>query len=236
MDQYWLSCEGLPFEVFFSCLYDGLLGIAYANMLVTTKWPLKRAAHLASLVRVCVVWLPESLMKLSALWFYSEKPLLQLKYFAPSCPMFFSIFWFGCQQDELSTSLTTTNGWYHKYHVQVRFRPCVSVGNQITTTTTTVTIAITTTTTKTKTKIKATITTTIVFCFRKYNLSADVARNFYVMLACTNPVSGQFQTPYGCYCWLQGCHNVVSKVVSDCVLVICDSMPMGLTQGLKPKA
>ena len=92
LDQYWLSCEGLPFEVFFSCLYDGLLGIAYANMLVTTKWPLKRAAHLASLVRVCVVWLPESLMELSALWFYYEKPLLQLLYFAPSCPMFFPLF------------------------------------------------------------------------------------------------------------------------------------------------
>ena len=35
-----------------------LPGIAYANMLVTTQWPLKRAAHLTSLVWVCVLWLP----------------------------------------------------------------------------------------------------------------------------------------------------------------------------------
>ena len=34
----------LPFEVFFSCLCEGLPGIAYANMLVTTQWPLKRAS------------------------------------------------------------------------------------------------------------------------------------------------------------------------------------------------
>ena len=58
----------LPFEVFFSCLCDGLLGVTYANMLVTTQWPLKRAAHLTLLVWVCVVWRPESLMELSALW------------------------------------------------------------------------------------------------------------------------------------------------------------------------
>ena len=58
LDQYWLSCERLPFEVFFSCLCEGLPGIAYANMLVTTQWPLKRAAHLTSLVWVCVLWLP----------------------------------------------------------------------------------------------------------------------------------------------------------------------------------
>ena len=57
-DQYWLSCERLPFEVFFICLCEGLPGIAYANMLVTTQWPLKRAAHLTSLVWVCVLWLP----------------------------------------------------------------------------------------------------------------------------------------------------------------------------------
>ena len=57
-DQYWLSCERLPFEVFFSCLCEGLQGIAYANMLVTTQWPLKRAVHLTSLVWVCVLWLP----------------------------------------------------------------------------------------------------------------------------------------------------------------------------------
>ena len=54
--------------VFFSCLCDGLLGVTYANMLVTTQWPLKRAAHLTSLVWVCVVWLPEILMEISALW------------------------------------------------------------------------------------------------------------------------------------------------------------------------
>ena len=43
---------------FFSCLCEGLPGIAYANMLVTTQWPLKRTAHLTSLVWVCVLWLP----------------------------------------------------------------------------------------------------------------------------------------------------------------------------------
>ena len=67
-DQYWLSCERLAFEVFLSCLFDGPLGIAYANMLATTQWPLERAVHLTSLVWVCVLWLPESLMDLSALW------------------------------------------------------------------------------------------------------------------------------------------------------------------------
>ena len=36
-------------------------------MLVTTQWPLKSAAHLTSLVWVCVVWRPESLKGLSAL-------------------------------------------------------------------------------------------------------------------------------------------------------------------------
>ena len=66
--QYWLSCERLAFGVFLSCLFDGLFGIAYANMLATTQWPLERAANLTSLVWVCVLWLPESLMGLSALW------------------------------------------------------------------------------------------------------------------------------------------------------------------------
>ena len=36
-------------------------------MLATTQWPLERAVHLTSLVWVCVLWLPESLMDLSAL-------------------------------------------------------------------------------------------------------------------------------------------------------------------------
>ena len=39
-------------------------------MLVTTQWPLERAAHLTSLVWVCVLWLPESLTDLSALWIF----------------------------------------------------------------------------------------------------------------------------------------------------------------------
>ena len=39
-------------------------------MLVTTQWPLKRAAELTSLVWYCVLWRPESLMDLSALWSY----------------------------------------------------------------------------------------------------------------------------------------------------------------------
>ena len=67
-DQYWLSCERLPVEVLFSCLCDGLLRITYAKMLVTTQWPMKRAAHLTSLIWICVLWWPESLMELSALW------------------------------------------------------------------------------------------------------------------------------------------------------------------------
>ena len=46
-----LSWELLPFDVFFSCLCDVHLGVTYANMLLTTQWPLKRAAHLTSLVR-----------------------------------------------------------------------------------------------------------------------------------------------------------------------------------------
>ena len=37
-------------------------------MLLTTQWLLKRAARLTSLVWVCVVWRPESLMDISALW------------------------------------------------------------------------------------------------------------------------------------------------------------------------
>ena len=36
-------------------------------MLATTQWPLERAVHLTSLVWVCVLWLPESLMDLSEL-------------------------------------------------------------------------------------------------------------------------------------------------------------------------
>ena len=36
-------------------------------MLATTQWPLERAVHLTSLVWVCVLWLPESLMDLSVL-------------------------------------------------------------------------------------------------------------------------------------------------------------------------
>ena len=34
---------------FFSCLCDVLLGVTYANMLVTSQWPLKRAPHLTCL-------------------------------------------------------------------------------------------------------------------------------------------------------------------------------------------
>ena len=41
-------------------------------MLATTQWPLERAADLTSLVWVCVLWLPESLMDLSVLCFPTE--------------------------------------------------------------------------------------------------------------------------------------------------------------------
>ena len=55
-----------PIRVFFSCLCDGHLGIAYANMVATTQWP--RACSPPHLTcRVCVLWLPESLMDLSLL-------------------------------------------------------------------------------------------------------------------------------------------------------------------------
>ena len=70
LDQYWLSCQFLPFEVFFSCLCDFLLRVTYINMLVTTQWPLKRAAHLTSLVWVYVLRRSESLMEPFALWTY----------------------------------------------------------------------------------------------------------------------------------------------------------------------
>ena len=74
--QYWLwSCERLPFEVFFSCLCDGILGVTYADMLVTTQWPLKRAGQLTSIVWVFVVWRPESLMELPALCILSHNAL-----------------------------------------------------------------------------------------------------------------------------------------------------------------
>ena len=66
-DQYWLSCERLPFEVFFSCLCEGLPGIAYANMLVTTQWPLKRAATSPHLSGFVFYGCLESLTELSAL-------------------------------------------------------------------------------------------------------------------------------------------------------------------------
>ena len=39
----------LPFEVFFSCPFDLLLGVTYVNTLVATRWPLKHAPHLTCL-------------------------------------------------------------------------------------------------------------------------------------------------------------------------------------------
>ena len=58
--------ELLPFEVFFSCPFDALLGVTYANMLVVTQWPLKRAPFLTSPAGVFVVWRSESSLELSA--------------------------------------------------------------------------------------------------------------------------------------------------------------------------
>ena len=46
---------------------------SYVNMLVTTQWPLKRAAHLTSLVWFCLLWSAESLMELSALYIRSVR-------------------------------------------------------------------------------------------------------------------------------------------------------------------
>ena len=46
---------------------------SYVYMLVTTQWPLKRAAHLISLVWFCLLWSSESLMELSALYIRSVR-------------------------------------------------------------------------------------------------------------------------------------------------------------------
>ena len=46
--------------------FDVLLGVTYANMLVATQWPLKRAPHHTSLAWVCVVWRSKSSLELSA--------------------------------------------------------------------------------------------------------------------------------------------------------------------------
>ena len=54
---------------FFSCLCEGLQGIAYANMLVTTQWPLKRAATSPHLSGFVFYGCLESLTELSALWY-----------------------------------------------------------------------------------------------------------------------------------------------------------------------
>ena len=69
-DQYWLSCERLPFEAFFSCFCEGLAGIAYANMLVTTEACKPTSPHLFGFVFYCCL---ESLTELSALWREEKK-------------------------------------------------------------------------------------------------------------------------------------------------------------------
>ena len=43
------------------------LGVSCANMLVATRWPLKRAPHITSFARVCVEWRSESSLELTAL-------------------------------------------------------------------------------------------------------------------------------------------------------------------------
>ena len=73
-DQYWFNCERLPFEVFFSCLCDCLSGIAYANMLVTTQRPLKRAATSLYLSGFVFYGCLENLTELSALC-HKSKPI-----------------------------------------------------------------------------------------------------------------------------------------------------------------
>ena len=65
--KYWLNWELLPFEVFFNSLFDVLLGVTYANLLVATRWQLKSAPHPTSLAWVCVVWRSERSLGLSAL-------------------------------------------------------------------------------------------------------------------------------------------------------------------------
>ena len=44
--QIVIMLENLSFEVFFSCSFYVLFVVTYANMLVDTQWPLKRAPHL----------------------------------------------------------------------------------------------------------------------------------------------------------------------------------------------
>ena len=52
-------------------MFDMLPGVTYANMLVATQWPLKRAPHLTSLVWVCVLWRYKSSLELVVLWLLS---------------------------------------------------------------------------------------------------------------------------------------------------------------------
>ena len=73
--KIWMGFVG---PIFISCLCDVLLGVTYANMLVTTQWPLKRAAHLTSLAGVCVVWRSERLMELSSLCLQFENVWIYL--------------------------------------------------------------------------------------------------------------------------------------------------------------
>ena len=56
--KIWMGFVGPILIKLWTSFIWGLQGIAYANMLVTTQWPLKRAGHLTSLVWVCVLWLP----------------------------------------------------------------------------------------------------------------------------------------------------------------------------------
>ena len=57
-DQYWLSCERLPFEVFFSCLCEGVGEL----LMQTCWWPLSdhwsvQPPHITC-PGLCFIWLP----------------------------------------------------------------------------------------------------------------------------------------------------------------------------------
>ena len=72
----WMECVGQisiqlgmsSISGFFSCSFDVLIRLTYANMLVATKWPLKRAPHLT-----CRGLCGMEVWKLSALWWNLAK-------------------------------------------------------------------------------------------------------------------------------------------------------------------
>ena len=55
-NKYWLIWKRLSFAAFFSCFFDALLDVTYANIPVATQWPLRRVPYLQWLC-VMEVWM-----------------------------------------------------------------------------------------------------------------------------------------------------------------------------------